>query len=156
MDASFINSFIQGAQNVLTTVCKETPSLGKVFVKKTPYVAMPITITLSITGQLSGEVVYNMNESDAIFIASAMMMGMPVASLDAIAQSAVSEATNMISGNVATLFYNKKIQIDITPPRFKLNAGPEDFPLTSKVEKVVCVPLHFTSGECLEIDIVLP
>ena len=156
MDASHINPFIQGAQNVFKTLCKETPSLGQVFIKKSPYSSSPVTTTLRIVGDIEGEVIYNMQETDALYMASLMMMGMPVSSLDEISKSAVSELTNMISGNVATLFFSKGIKIDITPPKFRVGADSADFAFAGALDKIVCVPLKFVSGNTFEVDIAFP
>ena len=97
-----------------------------------------------------------MSEADACYVASLMMMGMPVAALDDMSQSAVSELTNIISGNVATLFFSKGMKIDISPPRFKINAALSDFNYAGTLDKVVCVPLLFASGNVFEVDIALP
>ena len=156
MNAAYVNPFIQGAQSVLNTMAHESPALGQVFLKNKPYSSLPVTVEISIIGDIKGEVVYNMKESDACFIASCMMMGMPVAALDEMSQSAVSELANMISGNVATLFFGKGIKIDISPPRFKMNAVAADFPVVSETDKVVCVPLKFSAGHVFEIDIAFP
>ncbi|MDR1663482.1 MAG: chemotaxis protein CheX [Clostridiales bacterium] len=155
MNADFINPFIQGVQSVFTSVANEAPALGSLFVKAAPYSAMPVTISLSIIGEITGEVVYTMKEADAFYVASLMMMGMPVTALDEMSQSAVSELGNMISGHVATIFYGKGIKIDITPPSFKLNATAADFPNMAKVSKVICIPLKFSAGQVFEVDIAI-
>jgi chemotaxis protein CheX len=156
MDAGKINPFIQGAQMVINTVCLELPKLGQVFVKKNPYTTMPVTVAITIIGDFTGEVVFNMDEEVGCFIASRMMGGMPVPALDEMSQSAVSEMANMISGNVATIFSGKGLKIDIKPPRFKANPASADFPLAPAVEKIVCVPLIFADGHIFELDIFLP
>ena len=156
MDAALINPFIQGAQMVFNTICHELPKLGQVFVKKAPYTTSSVTVAISIIGDFAGEVVYNMEEPAGCFIASNLMGGMPVPALDEMSQSAVSEMANMISGNVATLFSGKGFKIDISPPRFKMNPAPTDFPVATTVEKVVCVPLNFSGGQTVELDIALP
>ena len=157
MDASYINAFVQGAQRVFATVCNETPSLGKVFVKPQPYTASPVTVSIGVFGAFEGEVVYNMEEAAGCFIASQMMMGMPVPTLeDDMAKSAVSELANIISGNVATLFASKEIIVDIKPPQLKFNAATADFPLAGKAPKIVCVPLNFKSGHVFQVDVMIP
>jgi chemotaxis protein CheX len=156
MDAAKINPFIQGAQMVLNTVCLELPKLGQVFVKKNPYTTMPVTVAISIIGDFVGEVVFNMDEEVGCFIASRMMGGFPVSALDEMSSSAVAEMANMISGNVATLFFGKGFKIDIKPPRFKRDPHANDFPLAGAVEKIVCVPLQFADGHIFELDIILP
>jgi len=125
-------------------------------VKKTPYKTLPVSIAIDIFGEFVGEVVFTMEEPVGCFIASKMMGGMPVPTLDEMSQSAVSEMANMISGNVATIFFGKGTKIDIKPPRFKMSATTDDFPMATKVEKIVCVPLKFADGHIFELDIIIP
>ncbi|MCL2217417.1 MAG: chemotaxis protein CheX [Defluviitaleaceae bacterium] len=157
MDASYINPFVQGAQKVFASVCQESPALGKVFVKPSPYAASEVSVAVYICGAFEGEVVYSMTEETGCFIVSRMMMGMPVDSLrDDMAQSAVSELANIISGNVATIFAGREIVVDIKPPQLRFNAVPGDFPFVSKVAKVVCVPMKFQDGHEFQVDVMIP
>jgi len=157
MDASYVNAFVQGAQRVFASVCNETPSLGKVFVKAPPYVASPVTVSVDVFGAFEGQVVYNMEEEAGCFIVSQMMMGMPVPTLkDDMAQSAACELANIISGNVATIFAGKEILVDIKPPQLRFGAGAGDFPASGKVPRIVCVPLQFASGHVFEVDVMIP
>jgi chemotaxis protein CheX len=157
MDASYVNAFVQGAQRVFSTVCQETPSVGKVFVKTQPYATSRVTVAVDIVGAFEGEVVYNMEEAAGCFIASKMMMGMPVPTLaDDMAQSAISELANIISGNVATVFAGREILVDIKPPKLRMDAPATDFPMAARVAKIVCVPLQFQDGHVFEVDVLIP
>jgi len=157
MDASYVNAFVQGAQRVFATICNETPSLGKVFVKSPPYSVSPVTVSIDVFGAFEGQIVYNMEEAAGCFIVSQMMMGMPVPTLqDDMAKSAACELANIISGNVATIFSGKEIVVDIKPPQLRFGAAGGDFPAAGKVPKVVCVPLQFGSGHIFEIDVLIP
>ena len=157
MDASYINPVVQGTQRVCASVFKETPTLGKVYVKERPYTTSPVTVSIDIIGAFKGEIVYNMEESTGCFIASMMMQGMPVPSLDdMMAQSSLGELANIVSGNVATIFAGKGILVDIRPPRFKFNATEADFPMAALVNKIICVPLHFQNGHVFQVDIIIP
>lgn len=156
MNVAYINPFIQGTQLVLNTLCGDSLTLGKLFVKDAPYKPLQVSVSISIIGDIKGEVVYNMQVSDGCFIASKMMMGMPVAELDDMSKSAISELANMISGNVATIFAGKGLMVDITTPHFFMDANAGDFPGAAAVDKVVCVPLHFQDGHSIELDIMIP
>lgn len=157
MDASKINPFVQGAQRVFDTICQETPSLGKVYLKNKPYKVSPVSVSISIFGAFEGEVVYGMEETAGCSIVSKMMMGMPVPSLqDDMAKSAVSELANIISGNVATIFSGKDVVVDIKPPQLRFAATSSDFPFCEKVQRIVCVPLHFSNGSVFEVDVMIP
>lgn len=146
MKAEFVNPFIQSAENILKSTCGETTSLGKVYIKNTPF-APTYNISIEIIGALKGMVYYSMDDATACGIASKMMMGMPVNSLDDMSKSALCELSNIISGSVATAFSNMGILIDIKPPSF--NA---DFSV-AKEEKLLTVPIMLSDNKVLEINI---
>ncbi|GHU50425.1 chemotaxis protein CheX [Clostridia bacterium] len=150
MKSEYINPFIQGAQDVFSTVFAERPALGKLRLKKLPYKHGDLAVTIGIVGQIKGDVVYTMNETAARGIASKMMMGMPVAALDEMAVSAVAELTNMISGTTCTIFSSTGLLVDITPP--KVVTGDFAFSVAPN-GGVISVPLNFADGNVVEIDI---
>ena len=76
-------------------------------------------------------------------VASRMMMGMPVAEIDDMAKSALSELGNMIMGNAATLLANNDLKIDITPPTLGMGSTK----LSSPNMTTIRVPLVYESGE---------
>ena len=157
MDASKINPFVQGAQRVFDSVCGETPTLGKVYLKSKPYKASTVSVSIAIVGAFEGEVVYCMEEPMGCYIASKMMFGMPVPNLqDEMARSAVAEIANIISGNVATIFSGKETIVDIKPPQLRIKADHGDFAMVDKVARIVSVPLHFKSGDVFEVDVMIP
>jgi len=59
-----------------------------------------------------------MNKNVALTAASGMMGGLNLTELDEMSKSALSELTNMILGNTATLLYNRGVGVEITPPSF--------------------------------------
>jgi chemotaxis protein CheX len=79
------------------------------------------------------------------------MMGIPIFMLDEISKSAVTEVTNMILGNAASLLFRKGIKIDITPPTLFMG---DDMRISALGLKTICVPLKIGSGEIIELDIV--
>jgi len=149
VNAEHINPFIQGAQRVIDTICGERPNLGKVFIKNPPYKPQTIGVEVAIIGAITGSVVFIMEIDTGCYLASKMMMGAPVPELDPMSQSALCELANMISGNVATVFSEKGILTDITPPKFFNNSYP---PLPTTV---VCVPLLLQTGSVFEVDVCL-
>ena len=158
MDVSYINPFVQGSQKVFANLCKETPALGRVFVKSQPYKTSPITVSIGLIGDLKGEVVYNMEDEVGCYLAYLMMAGLETTTLKTspMAQSAVCELANIISGHVATLFSGKGYIIDIKPPVFRFTPTHADFPAAEQMQKIVCVPLTFQNGYVFEIDVLIP
>jgi Predicted inhibitor of MCP methylation, homolog of CheC len=150
MNIEYINPFIEASQTVLKQVVNVDARLGKVFLKNSPYQGESILIIVGITGKIRGQAIFTMSKGVAFRIASAMMMGMPVDELNEISKSALSELTNMILGNTATLLYNKGIGIEITPPSLLLG---ENLQISQSKMKTICIPLYLSDDEVLEIDI---
>lgn len=157
MKSENVNAFVQGAQSTLATVCGSSCKLGKLFVKKAPYDGLAISVVIGITGELSGEVIYTMDMNCGLYLASKVMMGMPVPTLDDMAKSAVSELANMISGRTAITLFNQGVTVDITTPTLigdLPSAG--DFAFVKPGDKLLCMPMHLDNDEeslIFEIDL---
>lgn len=131
--APFINSFISilpqlGFEDIHKGV---TEKIGK-------NIDNPgIIVILGIVGDIRGNVLYGMSESCAKKIASTMMMGMEVTEFDAMAQSAVSELTNMITATASTELTGQGIKTDISTPTLMYG----DFNASASYENVLRVEM---------------
>jgi len=148
MDVNYINPILNSFANVL-------PQLGLSNVEKKgislkgKFIESPgVIIIVGIVGDIKGNVIYGITIDDAKKIASAMMMGMPVNEFDELAQSAISELTNMLTANVATNFSNDNIIINISTPT--LIHGK--FTANAIADKVVCVEMN-VNGMTIEVNI---
>jgi chemotaxis protein CheX len=153
MEARLVNPFLQGAQETLATICGAKPSLGSVFVKKLPYTADDVSIQIDIIGDMIGKVIYTMHTPAACYVASKMMAGQPVSALDDISKSALAELGNMISGRVATILAGGDKFVDITPPRFEVQATSASFVFPQQSMKLICIPLNLSEGLVFEMDL---
>lgn len=152
MNVEYINPFIEASQSVLQMMTGVKPFLGKVYIKKTPYESANIAVIVGLTGRIRGQVVISMSEVSACEIASAMMGGMPVAAMDEISKSAISELGNMIMGNTATLLASRGISIEITPPSLLMG---ERMMISPAHMRTVCVPLNISETGKFELDVSL-
>ncbi|NLL05657.1 MAG: chemotaxis protein CheX [Clostridiaceae bacterium] len=150
MNVEYINPFIEASQTVLKQTASIDARLGKVSLKNSPFVSDSVVIIVGLTGKIRGQAVFSMTKKVALDIASAMMGGMKVNELDEISKSAISELTNMILGNAATLLYAKGIGIEITPPSFLMG---DNLQISPTKMKTICVPLLFNNEDKMEIDI---
>lgn len=150
MDVEYINPFIEASQVVLKQISGLEAGLGKIYIKTSPYRGDSLVIIVGLTGKIRGQAIFSMESEVALSIASKMMGGMVVEQLDEISKSAVSELTNMILGNAATLLYNKGIGVEITPPSLVMG---ENMQISSSKVKTVCIPLVIKDTGTLEIDI---
>ena len=123
MDAKLVNPFIDAFTAVMPQIGFPEPKRAKVTVKQKNAVSLGVSVIVGFTKQIRGNVVYNMKEDTAKFIASTMMMGMPVAAFDAMAQSAISELSNMLTANTATNLTGMGLEVDISTPSLTIGEG---------------------------------
>lgn len=149
MDAKLVNPFIDAFMTVLPQIGFQEPARAAMTVKDKMTQSLGVTIIVGFTKQIRGNVVYNMSEDTAKYIASTIMMGMPVENFDEMAQSAVSEMSNMLTANAATNLAAMGLEVDISTPSLSVGA---DFQVKISNEKYLTVTMD-VSGHPVEIDI---
>lgn len=117
MKAELINPFLESARTVIEQVANVKPTTGKLSIKDVRFVDHYIWIQIGMTGQMEGDIMFGLEESVALKVVSAMMGGFILSEMNEIGQSAISELSNMISGNASTLLSNQGVRVDITPPK---------------------------------------
>ncbi|ORU00465.1 Chemotaxis protein CheX [Anaerovibrio sp. JC8] len=149
MDVKLVNPFIDAFTTVLPQMGFPTPQRTGMTVNEQNAVSQGVAVIVGFTKEIRGNVVYNMSEDTAKFIASTMMMGMPVENFDEMAQSAISEMSNMLTANAATNLTALGLEVDISTP--SLTVG-NDFQIKISNEQYLCVIMD-VSGHQVEIDI---
>lgn len=152
MNVEYINPFIEASQMVLKQVVNLELTLGKVYIKTSPYEGDSVVVIIGVTGKIRGQVILSMSKKTAMKLASLMMMGYEVSEFDEMAKSAISELANMILGNTATIFYNRGISIEITPPSLLFGRNIQ---ISTNRLRTICVPMNLSNGEVLELDIII-
>jgi len=138
MDVNHVNPFMESFFNVMPQLGFSTVEKGKLSVKGKDLLSSGVIIIVGIVGAIKGNIVYSIDIEDAKKIASTMMMGMPVDELNDIAQSALSELTNMLTANAATRFADLGISIDISTPTL---LHGNDIALKMSSNQVLCIQL---------------
>lgn len=149
VDAKLVNPFIDAFTSVLPMMGFPTPSRKGMGLKSIVVDSLGVTIMVGFTRQLRGNVVYNMSEETAKHIASTMMMGMPVAALDEMAQSAICEMSNMLTATAATNLTALGYDVDISTPSLTVGS---DFKVKISTEKYLTVTMDL-AGHDVEINI---
>ena len=148
MNVAYVNVFLKGSSNVLSQFGVEFNS-GKPFLKGNKELNGRIIVLIGTTGQLKGQVIFNLDEETALKIVSSMMGGVEVATFDDVSKSALSELANMILGNTATAFFDDGISIDITTPSVLMGDN-----MTNTVQTpTLTVPMELNFGGKMELDI---
>lgn len=151
MKQEYINPFIKASKEVLSQTVQLEFKTGSPSLRNSPFLADEVLISLGIVGSIKGKVTLSMERETAIFIASRMMMGMPLEELNEMARSALCELGNMIMGNVATLLFNDGVPIDITPPSLLMG---EHIEISTYSMVTICIPLE-VDGHKLVLDVSL-
>lgn len=123
MDAKLINPFLDAFTTVMPQIGFQNVVRGKVTVKNKASLSLGVTVLVGFTQGVRGNVAYNMSDEAARGIASTMMCGMPVENFDEMAQSAISELSNMVTANAATNLAAMGIATDISIPSLSIGNG---------------------------------
>ncbi|MBY6845369.1 chemotaxis protein CheX [Clostridium botulinum] len=115
MDAKYINPFIDSFYNVLPQLGFSNVTREDVAIKNNVE-SLGILINLGIVGDIRGNIVHNIQGENGKKIASKMMMGLPVEELNEMAQSALSELSNMLTANASINFSNIGVNVNISTP----------------------------------------
>ena len=92
---------------------------------------------IGIIGELSGNVFFAMDEACGKKIASYMMGGMEVEEFGELAQSAISELSNMLAANASMILSETGKMIDISTPTL-INGA---FTVSSIFSEVICLEM---------------
>jgi len=111
LNVEYINPFIEASRAVLKQIAGIDVKLGSISLKNSPYASDNIVILVGLTGKIRGQAIFSMNKNVALTAASGMMGGLNLTELDEMSKSALSELTNMILGNTATLLYNRGLAL---------------------------------------------
>ena len=149
MDAKLVNPFVDAFTTVRPQIGFPEPKRLKMNVRDKNAISKGVSVIVGVTKQIRGNVVYNMSEETAKFIASTMMMGMPVAEFDAMAQSAISEMSNMLTANAATNLTRMGLEVDISTPSLSIG---ENFQVKISDSQYLTVEMDL-SGHVVELDI---
>jgi len=149
--AEVINPFLESARNVFEQLIQVSPSTGNLGVKNVEYIADHVWIVIGMTGQLSGNIVFGIQETVALKIVSAMMGGFVITEMDDMSKSAISELGNMISGNASTILSNQGVVVDITPPQVMQSEILATFTAT----KALSIPLLMDGIGEMDIQVMI-
>jgi len=97
MDVKFINPFLEGTIEVLTTMAFVKPRPGKPYLKKNNLAKGDVSGIIGITGTIRGSLALSFSAGSILKIVS-NMLGEEMTSINGDIRDAVGEITNMVSG----------------------------------------------------------
>jgi len=142
--------FVEAAGRVILQECGEVATKGHLHRVRSPQTSRDVSVLIAITGGVAGLVIYSMSRDTAIGFAS-RMIGEPVTAFEAMAQSAIAELANMITGQAGIGLERNGFLSDMSPPVLLMGQGNTiaTFNLTRLV-----VPLVVSFGE-FTVDIAI-
>lgn len=150
MDVETVNSILQAFIEILPQIGLQNVEKKGVSASGPDLANKGVIINIAVTGSLKGAILIGMEVNSAKSFASKMMMGMEVAELDGLAQSAISEMGNMVCANSCTrLSQAGYSDLDISPPILLIGAGGQ---IRLPIPKILVVHLA-ADGIPLEVYI---
>lgn len=113
---NYTNAFTQSAIDTIAMITGESLAVGESYVHHHTEIENAVAVYLNLIGQLQGYVLIRFSIENAKTMASTMMMGMPIETIDDMAVSALSELGNMIMGGASTNLAASNIITDISTP----------------------------------------
>lgn len=149
MDARLLTPFVEAVLEILPQFGVQDIKKGGLRLKDCMASMQHVTALVGLSKQIRGNVAYSMSEDTAKKIVSAMMMGMPVAELDPMAQSALSELANMLAANAAIKFESLGLLTDISPPSVVIG---DNVTVRMSAERTVVIDLITPIG-AIEVNV---
>ncbi|MDI6799688.1 MAG: chemotaxis protein CheX [Actinomycetota bacterium] len=115
LKVEFINPFIEAAFEIFESEVGMAIEKGNLSVHTTSQTSQDINVMVGVTGSIRGQIIYGMEEKTAKKIAGEMI-GQPVPLFDELAQSAIGELGNMITGLASTKLEATGYPSALTPP----------------------------------------
>jgi len=115
LKVDFVNPFIDAAYEIFEVEMGSKLEKGPLSVHASSQTSQEINVLVGVTGKVRGQVIYGMSEKTAKKIAS-KMMGQQAPLFDALAQSAISELGNMITGTASAKLEQAGYPSALTPP----------------------------------------
>jgi chemotaxis protein CheX len=118
----YVEPFVSGMVAVLRQEAKLIATRASLQIAETAYTTREVTVMIGVTGDIRGLVMYGLSKTTAIGIAS-RMLDEPVTDLHDMAQSALAEMGNMVTGQAAIALAQRGITANICPPGLLLGSG---------------------------------
>ena len=150
MDVNHINPIIESFMTVMPQIGMQNVKRLGISVKDRAIESPGVVIIVGLVGDIKGNIIYGMSNDDAKKIASDMMMGKEVAEFDELAQSAVSELTNMLTATVATNYFEQGINVNISTPTLIYG----EFIANASIDKVLCIQMQVNEA-IVEVNVSL-
>ncbi len=142
LKAGLVNPFLESAVKFLHAELGLEVNRGQLKMESSASTSGEINVVLGVAGEAEGIVIYSMSEKTAKTIAS-LLIGEPVPVFSQLAESAIAEMGNIITGQAAAGLEAHGFQASLTPPT--IIAGKGVMISTVDIQRLL-IPLETPSG----------
>lgn len=150
LKAGLVNPFLESAYRFLQDELKVEVTRGQLRLESSKATSGEVNVAIGVAGEAEGIVLYSMSEKAAKQIA-AILIGEPVPVFQELAESAIAEMGNIITGQAAAGLEGYGYQCNLTPPT--IIAGKGVVISTVDIQRLV-IPLELSVGY-MEISVAL-
>ena len=144
MKVEIVNPFISATIKVFENFGNKHINRGTLSLVQSPVSGKDINTIIGVTGDICGQVIYCMATPVSHKVASMMLMELPIEEFDYLAQSAINELGNIITGNAASELFKNGYFCQISPPSI-ISGG--SISISIKDLQIINVPLITDFGE---------
>ncbi len=116
MNVEYANIFVGSAVRIFEQEMGSKLTRKSLTLKNAPVPGLPVSIIIGVTGFLTGQVVYSMDEDFAFKVTRALMPNRLPAEARKYMSSAVAEVANIITGQATISLAGEHETIHLTPP----------------------------------------
>lgn len=150
MRVEYINPFVESTFNVMHEVLQADVKRGELFLKSTSMPVMGVAALVGLAGDVEGRVLFDMEKSTALKIASTMN-GEELTTLDELVKATITELANMITAQAVTKLHELGFKFDLTPPAIFTG---ENMEVSSHEVEALIVPMETPQGK-VEVNVAI-
>ena len=150
MRVEYINPFVEAAYNILTEVLGGEIRRGELYLKSTSIPVMGVAALVGLAGDVEGRVIFDMNLSTAMKIASRMNQE-ELATFDELAKATITELANLITAQAVTKLHDLGFRSDLTPPALFTGDNME---ISDHEVEALIVPMETSQGR-VEVNVAI-
>ncbi len=150
MRVEYINPFVEAAYNILTEVLGGEIKRGELYLKSTSVSVMGVAALVGLAGDVEGRVIFDMDLSTAMKIAS-RMNNEEMKSFDELAKATITELANLITAQAVTKLHDLGFRFDLTPPALFTGDNME---ISDHEVEALIVPMETSQGR-VEVNVAI-
>ncbi len=143
MRTEYVEAIFSATVKVFSNMLQLVVDRGEVQIREDFFAGNKVNISIGVTGDLKGMIVFSFPEEMVLEIVT-QMAGMEINQLDKFVTSAIGEMANIISGQAMSNFAQSSSMCDIIPPQVTIG---DDISITMMADQVLTLSLQTTIGD---------